>query len=507
MLRKIYAYQRLLCNDYAYSSKGKTIAILLFAPMFLLFIVDAVMGFRVGAPLTGLIVLVFFLPNIIAANHTSRFMRMLPVSDHFVVANRLFLFPLIFPTIVVFALLLFELLFGVLFYFIKGEIWINNISMIKIFYNIPGIVFSIFILYGIWFLFCISAFHRDKKKKIIGCYAVWFLCFLGSMAAVHGARMQGIYSVFSLTDIPEVYENIPMIPISILFACAAGLLAWKQCLRLYRADLAGQRKSVLEDEKNMEAIAAMAVQLYTEKGKRNRRIIIALCVIALLLVPFGIGFLFANWISSGTEEMTLDYQSNVPSDYADWESYSGHAIMEEEDFVNSALLIFPDDVQTDTVDEYYAFAEGSYGIGESSSWMDCSWARFLAVTLPEEEYIKEKARISNLSLTCGGEEDGVKGLTNPVLHDTEHFSTDCYIAVFSDPMGYYEYALTSDENHQILYVYGENFIMDDIPTEKDILPKSPRKVISIRTANDGFKGYSIYSFFDSDYHHYVTWLP
>lgn len=131
----------------------------------------------------------------------------------------------------------------------------------------------------------------------------------------------------------------------------------------------------------------------------------------------------------------------------------------------------------------------------------------MAVTLPEEDYQQEKERIAGLSLAYEGGDESIKGQVNTVLQDTSHFSGECYIAVYNESMNSYEYALAYDQLNQIIYVYGEDFNPDKIPTNLDFQAQAYQKVISIRTANDDNRGYSIYSFWDARYRFYETWTP
>lgn len=194
MLKKIYSYQRLLNWNYGFPAGGKMA--LMYTLLFLLVVASGFIQFHLGYWCIFLIALPSFTLNV-AANHTSRLSRMAPVSDRFAVANLLFLFPIVVGIEVMVILLMAVLLIAVVFYNVKGggmRIEIVD-GFLRLFQNIYGSVFSGMITCGVWFLLCVGAFHRSKKRRAVWYIVICMLCIIGIIMVSFYVRNEGILRI------------------------------------------------------------------------------------------------------------------------------------------------------------------------------------------------------------------------------------------------------------------------------------------------------------------------
>ena len=81
-----------------------------------------------------------------------------------------------------------------------------------------------------------------------------------------------------------------------------------------------------------------------------------------------------------------------------------------------------------------------------------------------------------------------------MIHDTDHFSHEAYIARFDRAQKVYEYAILNEKDKEIIYIYCNGINPAHEYEGRIIFPKWNSRVISIEQANTDYKGYNITSF-------------
>lgn len=483
MIKKVLSYQKMLnynisrCNQEGKFLGGFSYGIFLF----IFFIGSGFTAYK-SSIWTYLCLGICWMGASVIENHSSRMLRMMPVSDKFAVANMMFLFPVRIGGLVVIVILG---IWGILITLIEGNLnWIlvgNEINM-------AGCLFSFMIAAGIWFWCCLGAFHKNVIKRRIW-YIVEFAVYVGGIIILSEVMQhRKIYVDVTFADLTEVFPWVPTLIAGAAFAGISGIIAWHCSLKLYRADLKGQEKSIDTQEKIDERFNRNMESALSKRGKRSRNIMIVMLVLLILVLIFSIiGIFFGTGDGKKVNIITSD-----PADYKNWNSYAKEIDIDD-DLWRTGETIFPKDMDEEYIDEYYVKIDGKFC---KAQWSSISKLRFLAATLPEEEYRKEKERLANISVSCDDEE--VENNTNYVLHDTENFNGEAYIAVYETGLEY-EYALTDDEKNQIVYLFAYDAEPGEIPTDIDFDAKIFANVVPITRANTNGKGFSIYSFRDKDF--------
>lgn len=492
MVKKILSYQKLLWlgSKLPRIKRGTGVLLFIFVMIFTLFS-EIILG--VDSMSAGFFPIIMLILGSTFASNTP-LKRTVPVSDKFHVANILFVFPLLCAALIWVVLTCVFGGIGLLFH-IPDITPIPEKFELYSHYIFSGTVFRILFIAGIWFLMVSAAFHRRKLTRYLYGSAI-FACMLAFYAVLSlTLSHRGYHNNYSLVEIPEMFSPLWTICGAAVFAIGTGIFAWKRCLSLYRADLNGQGKQS-EDQTAANLISNFSEQEAFTQNKKKDWVRTVLCFVPLILIITASSLFFRGLFGGGTP---FSVESRTASDYAAWNILTQQVKMPDDlYYTESGLLTFPESVDEDTVQEYYAHFWGKYADG----WSSCYSVRFLVLQLPQKQYIEEKERVSGLSLSHEGE-------TNVMLHDVEHFAGDAYIAIFNSEMSNYEYVIFDDEKHQATYVFceGDSAALGNIPTQRDFWVNTKVSPILLRQSNDDNGGYSIYSFWNEESGYYRKWWP
>ena len=482
MLKKIVAYQRMLLSGWALSRSASvkiTIGFLLYVIMGTVFDIFSCIAYDFLVML-AFFMLIYFQDLI--ENHTSPYMRSIPASDRFAVANYLF----VLPIVMVFDLVAITL--GAIFVLLA---LIQRISFISLFVpglthmqSIMGIMFYLLLFIGFWFLLCLQAFQPKRFTRNVWYGSIIVLFIAINIILSYILRQNGFNGSYLLSDIPLLFPTHIVMVSTLLFAVLCGAIAWNRCLTLYHANNSNQPTSRYAQwlEHSMPV---------AESNEGIKPLTVAGIVGPLLLI--GIALSLGHGLFDGGGQPHY-IETHSASDYDDWESYIGQTgIPGDLAIIDSGLVLFPETVDDKSVDEYYACADITYDASANG-------ARLLAVSLSDASYQEEIDRLSSVTLTYNGQ-------TNEVLTNTELFATRAYIALFIDSQQEYEYALCDDTTRQIIYVFCENNNLDQMPTTLAYKPTSYFAVIPPTQFNGGERGFSLYSFWNEEDHFYENWWP
>lgn len=483
MLKKIWSYQNILCKSAVRGNQG-IVPFIVIPTAFSIFT-----SYEMGLPEWLCLALCWIGVGIIE-NHSSRLRKTLPVSDKFAVANMLFGFPLYIGSLSLAGILVILGVLQVVLEVVFEGRMTDFSGMVVSMNDILGFVFSLLVSIGIWFWMCLGAFHRDRKVRRRWYIAVGVACVAGIWILDTMMESMGIRVDFALMDLLNVFPQVPTMVAGLAFAVISGIIAWQGSLRLYRGDTKGQKNAPDMGDK-IETQFVNNMSNSTTKSKKTVEILIVLCVLALCTVfVMSVG----GSILGPGESQNVDIVTSDPAKYSDWNSYE-QKIGVEEDILETGEVIFPENMDVKYIDEYFAKIDGKFKTYDDGYSSSISSLRFMVATLPEEEYQKEKERLAGITVTC--EDEAVIDNVNHILHDTEHFPAEAYIAVYEDNYEY-EYALAADENRQIIYVYAYDAPLKEIPTEADFRANTGTNVITMRQANTDMKGFSVYSFWDEE---------
>ena len=407
-------------------------------------------------------------------------LRVLPVSDKFAIRNLIYIFPVrlcvIVTAIIVAAIIAFT---GIsiatqetTFEFLMASMPIENQFIVGLIY---GILFFLGYYFLLW-LTCVCFFLSNQKYYVYSGYGIFIVLFIGitfglkKVIQYNGAI--GEIFIYQLKDyVPFAWSILIIIWVATIFI---AIVDWRIGLRIYRSG------------SNMNWMPTTESHGKTFSAGKKGTIVISLIVVSIiiyiLLIPIG-GFF------SGYDNQ-IDYYSNSAEQYHDCESW-------EMDFGESKTLIFsnlsvlfPEDVQKDTVNNYYAGAEGGYEGDEDAYSTNITSYRYLSITLDESDYQKEKERISNISVNQDGQ-------TYYLYHDTTHFQQEAYIAVYDSEISEFEYVLLDDENSTIQYILTNGITPDQTPAGNVCLPTHDAFQVvpaSEKRAYGDSDRYSIYDF-------------
>ncbi len=496
MFRKIWNYQNILCKSLTKES-SHGILVFIFIPL----AVDIFSGYQMWLT-EWLCLALCCLGAELIENNSSRMRKILPVSDKFAVANMLFGFPLYIGSLSFAGIFVVLGILQVVFEMVIEGRFQDFSGIVVSIHDILGVVFSLLIYMSIWFWMCLGAFHKDTKLRRCWYIAEAVVCIAGIWILDTVLESMGIQVEFALADLPSVFPVVPTMLAGLLFAFVSGVIAWNGSLRLYRGDTKGQRHTLDMQDKMEEQCLNRVSNDITKTGKLKKRVGILLAIGIVVFCMFSIMFVGTSILDTG-EIQKVDITTSNPSEYSDWDSYAQEMDVDAE-IMETGELIFPDNMNTKYIDEYFAKLDGNFEIYEDGYASSISGLRFMVATLPEEEYQKEKVRLAGISVTC--KDESVENNVNRILHDTEHFPLEAYIAVYEEGLEY-EYALTDDEDKQIIYVFAYDALLKDIPTEMDFCANIGTDVISILQANTDMKGFSVYSFGDEEMEFYFTDIP
>lgn len=144
------------------------------------------------------------------------------------------------------------------------------------------------------------------------------------------------------------------------------------------------------------------------------------------------GFLFSDTIEE--EYSTIDI-----ANYGVWD---GHIECERAE-INSKLAIFPNSTENvEDADYYYYCSKNSF---------NNHYVIYAEMEYTDEQYQKELQRLSEIEVEI--ELPSTQEVaSNGIIYDEKLFNYPAYVAIYGCNLSY-EYALTDEENHKIIYVY------------------------------------------------------
>lgn len=436
----------------------------------------------------------------------SKISRTLPVKDTFVVRNILFIYPLIYIVIVLSIAFLLIFIIGIGDQIVTGDFGnaISDLAMEISLIDVWGGLFEVAIILGVWFLLGLQAFYRNQTRRTFGYIVIVVLIgiLIIGISVVMNGKSKGV-SGYRLYEIIYILPTAPTVAGAVTFAVISGLYAWKKSLYLYRHDVNGQKKSKAGKNNNRGSVDSTLTDSKTYKSMA--KFVVVGCIVVLALTSFMLRFIVTGIFGEVTDsgEGEIHFETEKIEEYSDWNSYFER---EDKQDVNDMIfgsfsesLIFPENIDEKYVTEYYASVDGDYsykiyggedgGEPEDGPSMSCTSdiysTRFMVVDYPKEDYIKECARIKNITYSL----DLIDRIqTNHMLTDTENFDGIAYIAEY-DKFDGCEYVITNDDTCRIIYVLKNG--TDNIPTEVNYKPKKFSRVVPMEKRNYG-KGYSIY---------------
>ncbi len=486
MLKKSYCYSRNLWAGMDSLSVGNMLVLIV-----ILTINNAVSKLEMGFWAWLMFVMLALLSNVPKAAMELPRLRIMPVSKSYAIRHILFLAPAYLLLLLNICLLGFVVLAGCVSFFTQKDYG----TFISIFFGMDKWILAewgvrLLIIFMTWPLLITSGFYSNNKKRWIA----FIMSFL-PMALIHILITQQLekfeyYADYTYSEAMQLLPNDTWFLVFILFITMIGwVYAWKMSNKLYDRDIRAQKRQ--KQDKANEA-QMMASQMYS--GKKNYWAIgiaiVCLSISVVIILKVGTN------IFSGGE--TCHIHTNNPKDYLDYYTLAEEAGIDKDFYpMNSAMLLFPESIDGYQVKSYEADISGSVGDG----WCSLSWERILYVQYTEEEFAKEKERISELEITYLGQ-------TNGVLHDSEHFPQDAYITIYDVMIQQFEYALVNEEECTIVYVFLEGKSLYEAETSLAIQPKgSQSAIVPIKKANTDQKSYSIYSFWDEKIGFFRTWNP
>lgn len=302
MLKKIAAYQKLLSKQCA-PVNGVV--------MFLLLILISGFGNQLAVRLDLSVWLVCFYCLVgsgMAVASRGRTARTLPVSDHFVVANLMFV-TFLFLLVVTWIILLLVFRIGAL---IAGDtiVWSRMIGG----GDLLEVLFGTMIAMTAWFWTCYGAFHRSKRTR--WCWNVAELLLgigfvIGISNWIRYTGKNGTYRISELIWIAPVWAMMTgMLAVMIV----SGVICYRGCLRLFRSDVKGQESGAWQEIEESDAATSNMVS-----GKRTLLIIAVLLIAVTMFIVFFTLDTKENLNSKTREIMKIN--ADDPSAYNDWESY------------------------------------------------------------------------------------------------------------------------------------------------------------------------------------------
>lgn len=498
MIKKLIAYQKMISSVQGVSSsRGWK----MFAFIFLFMIANIgniIIGFKASFG-TCFFIVGLFMGAYQIANVRKSLLRNLPVSDGFAVINCMIVMPAwlflgVFGILTIMGIFSYAVslmsngvggdIFEVVYYEMIGM----NGSV-----NLSGCLFAILLAATIWFYFCMAIFTRNKKVRVIICALLCGIYVAIEILMLKKADAMGYYGRIRLSDIVEIFPKYPLSTAVIILAIGSGIICYKYCVKMLRYDIKGQRTVYIDETKEINQYNMYVKQNVKGGNDYSKRRIISLitilvCVTCLVVLYRGLGLF-------GTDGETKKYEYTASSvdQYEKWKEMGEECSFPLFDY--DSTTIFPEKIEGRNVVEYRA---SKYGTTSENGWDSFTIYRFLVQKLSKEDFEAEKERIASIYCEATGDEFGAEKV-NHILHDTEHFSNDAYIARYDCSQYLYEYAIVDEKEMKITYLFcnGENPKV--LFNEYDIFPSWTDNVISIEDANTNDKGFDIESFYNSEH--------
>ena len=173
------------------------------------------------------------------------------------------------------------------------------------------------------------------------------------------------------------------------------------------------------------------------KRNKNPYILLWLFLSYIIFTLILTAVLFCRFLFS--DSITEEYSTIDVDNYGVWD---GH-IECERDEINSKLAIFPDLTKNaEDTDYYYYCSKGN---------INNHYVIYAEMEYTDEEYQKELQRLSEIEVEIELPSTQ-KVVSNGIVFDEKSFLYPAYVAIYGCNLSY-EYALTDEENHKIIYVY------------------------------------------------------
>ena len=496
MFRKMYEYQKL--NSYMSGSmkKNSMLRIIIMMLIFMMVpILSIVLETEFSFP-TYLFVLVMCLGAMQIRNSRNTLIRNLPFSDKFVVAGSMFVVWIYYYVMVGGVMLLMYFLGSAL----TAATSSNAVSVITstastIFgmgawilgndsrTTLLGIACSVIIMICIWFLFCIAMYTRNKIARVIMLVGIFGIYVAAILTVRYGARCKGFYGSIRISDIALVYPPFIVLGVVTTIAIVIGIVCWKYALKMLRYDVKGQQTSYVNETKSINEYNKFVEQTVANQASLKGRRVIVLIIILIAVVNFAILANNTGIVGQSDSVKDVDITMTGADSYNEWNEIG-------------TSYIFPASVETENVVEYKARKYGA----EDDGWETIVKYRYLCQKMTDDEYQAEKERVAGITVKSNSKY-ALKN-ENKVIHDTEHFKTEAYIAKYEPTNSEYEYALFDDAKKQVTYIYcyGEDY--RKVFEGYDIFATG--HVISIEQANTDNMEFAIDSFYDTDLGWYDT---
>lgn len=496
MFRKMYEYQKL--NSYMSGSMKKN-SMLRIIIMMLFFMMVPILNIVLGAEFsfpTYLFVIIMYLGAMQIRNSRNTLIRNLPLSDKFVVAGSMFVVLIYYYVMVCGVLFLIYFLGSVLTAATNGSTVSGITSTTSTMFGMGawilgndsrttllGIVCSIIFMICLWFLFCIAMYTRNRVARVIMLVGIFGIYVAAILTVRYGARCKGFYGSIRISDIVLVYPPFIVFGVVTIVTVVIGIVCWKYSLKMLRYDVKGQQTSYVNETKSINEYNKLVEQTVANRGNLKGRRVIVLIIILIAVVNFALLINNAGLAGQSDSAKDVDIKMTGADSYNEWTEIGTN-------------YVFPDSVEAENVVEYKARKYGA----EDDGWETIVKYRYLCQKMTDDEYQAEKERVAGITIKS----DSKYALKNEnkIIHDTEHFKTEAYIAKYEPTNSEYEYALFDDAKKQVTYIYcyGEDY--RKVFEGYDIFATG--HVISIEQANTDNMEFAIDSFYDTDLGWYDT---
>ena len=173
--------------------------------------------------------------------------------------------------------------------------------------------------------------------------------------------------------------------------------------------------------------------------KQNNKIVVKVVLGVVVIIILCTGIFLYQLLLGGPPEI-----HNKINQYGQWENFVGY----------SGLKVFPKDISKDDINNYYYKSQDTIFSPEVQVFMEAVY--------DAESFEREVSRLSEIRVSKN--ED-----TNLILKDAEHFIADAYVCEYNWN-NCYEYALVSEADKKIDYIFLQNIDLQDLKFDVSFLP-------------------------------------
>ncbi len=173
----------------------------------------------------------------------------------------------------------------------------------------------------------------------------------------------------------------------------------------------------------------------------KKKIIIAVIAIIAIIVVATIGM--GAYIFIPRTSKTKDIQK-----YGRFDKFQNYEMM-------SDLLIFPDVIEKDNIDDYYYFYREYLFGAKCQVYLKC--------TYNDAQFVEEKERLANINIETNWD------AKNESKYDDNSFIYPAYV-LSNGLENTYEYALLDESNHSIYYIFLHDISQNGVKFNDELLP-------------------------------------